>query len=323
MPVVADGFKVILPFFPDAVQKLILDETISDLMISNFGEVCVERGGRLSMVEGVLVNDIQLRLAVENIARNLGDNFGSKNPILNSRLPNGARVSAIYSGCAGNGVSFSMRKFVSQLTTANLIAMGSLSPEIHGYVAQQIVARKNGLISGGTGAGKTSLLNALMEYVPRTERIIIIEKPMEMQISHPFVVRLEARDAGLDRPEVTVADLLAATLRQRPDRIIIGEVRDKSAWDLLQAINTGHAGTLSTTHADRCVDALYRVSDLALAALPNLRQEFVRAATARAFDFVVHVARREDGTRAVTEAVEVNGYDATRDQFQVTTKGTN
>lgn len=180
-------------------------------------------------------------------------------------------------------------------------------------------ARKNGLVSGGTGAGKTSLLNALIELIPREERIVAIERPMELKISHPFVVRMEARDAGLDRPEVTVAELLAATLRQRPDRIIIGEVRDHSAWDLLQAINTGHAGTLSTTHADRCVDALYRISDLALAALPNLRQDFVRGATARAFDFVVHVARMEDGTRAVTELVEVEGYDDSAQRFQART----
>jgi pilus assembly protein CpaF len=306
-----------LPFFPDELRALLLDPSISDLMINGTTGVYADRGG---VVEHIALstpysND-RLQAAIERVARILGQDLTSQNPILNTRLPDGSRVAVVGSPSSINGPTFTVRKFNRWFTSEELISSGSLPVEIRDTVVGFIGQRKNGIISGGTGSGKTTLMKAFLDHVPLHERLIVIEQPAELKITHPNAVRWEAVEAIPGQVAVTPSQLVAAALRHRPDRIIMGEIRDECGYDLLQAMNTGHGGTLSTIHAKSAWDALNRLSDLALSARPNLNHSFIRSETAEAIDFVLYCERDPAGRRRVRELIAVKGYSHAEQSFE-------
>lgn len=311
------SFELILPFFPDELRALLLDPSISDLMINGTTGVYADRGG---VVEHIALstpysND-RLQAAIERVARILGQDLTSQNPILNTRLPDGSRVAVVGSPSSINGPTFTVRKFNRWFTSEELIASGSLPEAIRDAVVSFIGERKNGIISGGTGSGKTTLMKALLDHVPMQERLIVIEQPAELKITHPNAVRWEAVEAIPGQVAVTPSQLVAAALRHRPDRIIMGEIRDECGYDLLQAMNTGHGGTLSTIHAKSAWDALNRLSDLALSARANLNHSFIRSETAEAIDFVLYCERDVAGRRRVRELIRVKGYNHADQSFE-------
>ena len=311
------AFELILPFFPDALQALILDDAVTDLCINGSTGVFAERDGIISQVEGVTIGAEHLNAAIEQIARVLGKDITEQDPILDTRLPNGSRVAAVYPPCSPGGATVTIRKFNHWFSSGQLVSMGSLPTGVRDIIVAAILDRRNVLISGGTGSGKSTMLNALIAHIPPNDRLIVIEKPMELEIKNQNAVRWEAVDALPGRTAKTVAQLVAASLRHRPDRIIVGEVRDESAYNMLQAMNTGHSGSMTTTHADNALLALNRISDLALSAHSNLDHSFVRSQTADAIHYVLQVNRHRDGSRGVTELVRVRGYDSRNHTFHV------
>ena len=311
------SFELILPFFPEELRALLLDTSISDLMINGTTGVYADRNG---VVEHIALstpytND-RLQAAIERVARLLGQDLTSQNPILNTRLPDGSRVAVVGTPSSINGPTLTVRKFNRWFTSEELIASGSLPEEIRDSVVGLIGERKNGIISGGTGSGKTTLMKALLDHVPLQERLIVIEQPAELKITHPNAVRWEAVEAIPGQVAVTSSQLVAAALRHRPDRIIMGEIRDECGYDLLQAMNTGHGGALSTIHAKSAWDALNRLSDLALSARPNLNHSFIRSETAEAIDFGLYCERDHAGRRRVRELIAVKGYSHADQSFE-------
>ncbi|HEX7362444.1 MAG TPA: ATPase, T2SS/T4P/T4SS family [Bryobacteraceae bacterium] len=311
------SFELILPFFPASIQELILDESISDLCINGDRGVFIERNGAMQSVPELTMDRDSLSAAIEQIARALGRDISEQDPLQDLRLPNGSRVAAVYQPCSPTGATVTIRKFNRWFTTEELVQMGTLPVSVRDTVTNAILNRRNVLISGGTGSGKSTLLSAFVAHVPATDRLIVIEKPMELKIEHANAVRWEAIDELPGRPAVTVARLVAAALRHRPDRIIVGEVRDHSAYDMLQAMNTGHSGSMTTIHADSALLALNRTADLALSAHSNLDHEFVRSQTADALHYVLQISRHRDGRRRVTELVKVRKYDTARHCFEI------
>jgi pilus assembly protein CpaF len=311
------SFDLILPFFPEELRALLLDPSISDLMINGTMGVFADRGGVIEHIalSTPYTND-RLQAAIERVARILGQDLTSQNPILNTRLPDGSRVAVVGSPSSINGPTFTVRKFNRWFTSDELIGSGSLPKEIRDTVIGFISERQNGIISGGTASGKTTLMKALLDHVPLHERLIVIEQPAELKIAHPNAVRWEAVDAIAGQVAVSPSQLVAAALRHRPDRIIMGEIRDECGYDLLQAMNTGHGGTLSTIHAKSAWDALNRLSDLALSARPNLNHSFIRSETAEAIDFVLYCERDHAGQRRVRELIRVKGYRHADQSFE-------
>src|SRR6267378_1871786 len=239
-----NGFELILPFLRP-IQHLILDPDISEIMVNGPDRIFIEKAGYLQSVPGVRLSHESLIVAVKNIARRLGDDISEAKPILDSRLPDGSRVAAVIPPCSIHGVALTIRKFNShRFQMEDLIELGTLTPEVAEQLAQYVVQRSNILICGGTSSGKTTLANVLTEFIPNYERIILIEDTAEIHIQKDNVLRFEAKREQNDLPAVTIRDLLKATLRHRPDRIIVGEIRGGEAFDLLQLLNTGHSGTL-------------------------------------------------------------------------------
>jgi pilus assembly protein CpaF len=311
------SFELILPFFPEALRALLLDPSISDLMINGTSGVYADRGGRIEkIVLATPYTNERLQAAIERVARILGQDLTSQNPVLNTRLPDGSRVAVVGAPSSVSGPTLTVRKFNRWFTSDELIASGSLSEFVRDAVVSLISQRKNGLISGGTGSGKTTLMKALLDHIPLHERLILIEQPAELKITHPNAVRWEAVEAIPGQAAVTASQLVAAALRHRPDRIIMGEIRDECGYDLLQAMNTGHGGTLSTIHAKSAWDALNRLSDLALSARPNLNHAFIRSETAEAIDFVLYCERDHAGRRRVRELITVSGYSHQEQCFE-------
>jgi pilus assembly protein CpaF len=311
------SWDLVLGFFPEEVQKLILDATISDLMINGTTGVYADRNGVVEQIPlSYALTTETLLAATQQIARKLGQNLSDQNPILNTRLPDGSRVAVVGPPASINGITMTIRKFNHWFTSDQLIASGSLPASVRDVVIKLMVDRKNGIISGGTGSGKTTLMKALLDHVPQHERLVVIEQPAELKISQPNAIRWEAVEAIPGQVAITPSQLLAAALRHRPDRIIMGEIRDECGYDLLQAMNTGHGGTLSTIHAKSAWDALNRLSDLALSARPNLNHAFVRSETAEAIDFVLYCERDPTGRRRVRELITVTGYSHADQSFQ-------
>ena len=314
------SYDLILPFFPEEIRKLLHDPTISDLMINGTSGVYADRAG---MVEHVKLSKAYtnetLTAAIERVARVLGQDLTRQNPILNTRLPDGSRVAVVGPPASIGGPTLTIRKFNKWYTSGELVESGSLPESVRDLIVSLMMERKNGIIAGGTGSGKTTLMKALLDHVPASERLCVIEQPAELQILQPNTIRWEAVDAIPGQVAVTPSELLAAALRHRPDRIIMGEIRNEAGYDLLQAMNTGHGGTLSTIHASSAIDSLNRLANLALSARPNLNHSFMRSETAKAIDFALYCERAGSGGRQVREVVMVKGYDFRSERFEVET----
>jgi pilus assembly protein CpaF len=309
------GFEIILPFLRP-IAPLINDPEISEIMVNAGGRVFVEHHGIMKEVTAVHMAEKSLQVAVRNIARTLGDDVSEEQPLLDARLPDGSRVAAVIPPCSIGGTTLTIRKFQCRsFTTNDLVRTGMLTPDVLQAVRQAIDRRQNLLISGGTSTGKTTLLNALTALIPSSERIVIIEDTAELQVDQPNVVRFEARRGQRDLAAVTIRDLLKATLRHRPDRVIVGEVRGGEAYDLLQALNTGHAGTLSTIHANSALQALARMASCVLQAGVELPYPAIRQQIGDAIDFVLHLDRRH-GVRCAYELLRLRRYTATEDRYE-------
>jgi pilus assembly protein CpaF len=316
------SFARILPFVKP-IEHLLLDPSITEAMVNAGGQrVFVERAGALFEVPNLTLDERNLRVAIKNIARTCGDEISETQPILDARLDDGSRVAAMFPPCSVAGPTLTIRKFTHRYSLEELVEVGTLTPQLTAQLCAAIDERKNILISGGTGTGKTTLLNALAARIPDGDRIVLIEETSEIMIDKPNLVRFEARRAqaplGSEAPlpAVTIADLLRATLRHRPDRILVGEVRGPEAFDLLQALNTGHLGSLSTIHANSAEQALTRFAHCVLTANVGLPHAATREAIAFAIHLVAHIAR-DGAQRRVTQLVEVKGYDAREDAFRL------
>jgi len=308
------SFEVILPFLRP-IEHLILDPDITEIMVNGSRRVFIERAGLLEEVPDVHLDERNLKVAVKNIARALGDDVSEEKPILDSRLPDGSRVAAVFPPCSVGGTTLTIRKFQTKFFTADeLVRIGTMTPEVLAMVRAAIEQNENILISGGTSTGKTTLLNALTAFLPANDRVVLIEDTAELQIDRPNLVRFEARREQAGLPAVTIRELLRATLRHRPDRIIVGEVRGGEAFDLLQALNTGHSGTLSTIHANSAEQALARFSSCVVQSGVELPYQAVRYQIADAIDLVLHLGRG-GGSRVVKELIRIGRYDAERDRY--------
>ena len=304
------SFDVILPFLRP-IEHLIRDEDISEIMVNGSGGVFTERRGSIQAHPDIHLREQTLIVAVKNIARKLGDDVSDEKPILDSRLPDGSRVAAVLPPCSVGGITLTIRKFHShRWTLPQLIDSGAIPAQVAAAVTGAIRSHRNILISGGTGTGKTTMLNALSSLIPDDERIVVIEDTAEIQIKAPNLVRFEARRAQKDLPAVTIRDLLKATLRHRPDRIILGEVRGEEAFDLLQALNTGHSGSLSTIHANNARQALARFSSCVLQAKVDLPYTAVQSLIADALNF--GLVRRNRGWTRAPAACQVNDREPVR-----------
>ena len=311
------SYDLILPFFPEEIRGLLLDPTISDLMINGTTGVYADKDGVLEKITlSTPYTNERLTAAIERVARILGQDLTLQNPILNTRLPDGSRVAVVGPPSSINGPTLTIRKFNKWFTSDELIASGSMPAEVRDLVVSLIMQRKNGIIAGGTGSGKTTLMKALLDHIPSGERLCIIEQPAELKVLQPNAIRWEAVEAIPGQVAITPSELLAAALRHRPDRIIIGEIRNECGYDLLQAMNTGHGGTLSTIHAKSAWDALNRLANLALSARPNLNHAFMRSETAEAIDFALYCERAPNGRRRVRELITVSGYDHKEQRFE-------
>ena len=312
----------ILPFLRP-VEDLLVDPTITEVMVNAGGRrIFVEREGSLEPVPDRTLEIRNLTVAIKNIARACGDEISDHQPILDARLEDGSRVAAMFPPCSVDGPTLTIRKFTHRYLLDELVTVGTLTEALADHLRQCIDSRKNILISGGTGTGKTTLLNALAANIPASDRIVLIEETSEILIEKPNLVRFEARRAQIPLgqetplPAVSIADLLRATLRHRPDRILVGEVRGPEAFDLLQALNTGHMGSMSTIHANSAEQALTRLAHCVLTANVGLPHRSVREAIALAIHLVVHIARVES-RRVVTEVARIRDYDVSGDRFEI------
>jgi pilus assembly protein CpaF len=310
------SWDVIIPFLRP-IEALIRDPEISDIMVNGSSRVFIEKHGELRPVPDVAISEKSLQVAVRNIARVLGDEISEEKPLLDSRLPDGSRVAAVFPPCSVTGTILTIRKFHSKRYTADELARtGTLTLGLLKDIQDAILNRQNILISGGTGTGKTTLLNALAAFIPDSERIVVIEDTSELQLQMSNLVRLEARREQPGLPAVTIRDLLRATLRLRPDRILLGEVRGGEAFDLLQALNTGHAGSLSTIHANSAELALSRFTSCVLMSGIELPYAAIRASIAEALNSVLHIERRK-GQRFVSESLQIKRYIPADDRYEL------
>jgi pilus assembly protein CpaF len=310
------SFEVILPFLRP-IEHLIKDPGVSEIMVNASSRVFVEREGEMHEIPGITIGERSLQVEVRNIARALGDEICEEKPLLDSRLPDGSRVAAVIPPCSVDGTTLTIRKFQSgQFTASELVRIGTLTEEVLERWRRSVECNRNILISGGTGTGKTTLLNALSSFIPDSERLILIEDTAEIQIEKRNLVRFEARRAQMNLPAVTIRDLLRSALRHRPDRIILGEVRGGEAFDLLQALNTGHSGTLSTIHANSAGQAINRLAGCVLQSEVELPYGAIRSIIADSINLLLHVERRKS-KRIVTELVEIRGYDQTTGQYRL------
>jgi len=300
----------VLGFGP--LESLLDDDAITEIMVNRYDQIYVERDGRLHELAAQFSGEAQLRRVIERIVARVGRRIDESSPLVDARLDDGSRVNAIIPPLAVNGASLTIRKFSkTPLTAADLIAYQTMSEEIAAVLQASVRGRLNVLVSGGTGTGKTTLLNVLSAFIPGDERIITIEDAVELQLQQEHVVRLEARPPNIEgRGEVTIRDLVRNSLRMRPDRIIIGEVRGGESLDLLQAMNTGHEGSISTIHANSPRDALARLETLVLMAGMDLPLRAIREQVASAIDVIVQISRMRDGSRRITQVTEVQGMES-------------
>jgi pilus assembly protein CpaF len=294
------------------LDALLADPEITEIMVNGPAHVYVERSGRLSPASVFFEDDAHIRRIMERIVAPLGRRIDEASPLCDSRLPDGSRVNCVIPPLAVRGPALTIRKFSPvPFVMEDLIRFGTLTPMLAEFLRACVTARLNILVSGGTGSGKTTTLNTLSGFIPSDERIVTIEDAAELQLQQDHVVALESRPPNLEgKGEITIRHLVRNALRMRPDRIVIGEVRGSETLDLLQAMNTGHDGSLSTVHANSPRDALSRLETLSLMAGTELPLRAVREQIAASVQLIVHQARGRDGTRRITHVTELHGMAA-------------
>lgn len=292
------------------VSSLLADDEVNEVLINGYDEVYIERAGLLERSSSKFPSDYALMSALRNLSQYVGRELSERCPVLEARLPDGSRVEAVIPPASPRGAVACIRKFrQNQLTLARLVGSGTISQSTADLLQDVVLERRNIVVSGGSGVGKTSLLNVLASLARADERVIVIEDSKELQLELPHVLHLEAQPAGGQRrEEISVRELLRATLRMRPDRIVIGEIRGGEALDLVQAMTSGHRGCLSTVHGTLPIDALRRLETMALMSDIEIPVPILRAQLASAIDVIVQLARGEDGVRRVTHIVELVGF---------------
>ncbi|MGB6043240.1 MAG: CpaF family protein [Pirellulales bacterium] len=312
-------YEASVDYFLDPIGDLLRDDTVTEIMVNGYDTVYVERRGKIERTDARFESDDALTSAIHNIAQWVGREIDPERPILDARLPNGSRVNAIVPPSARTGTYLTIRKFSQEiLGMDDLIRFGSISPEACEFLDFCVRLKKNILISGGTGTGKTVFLNALSASVPEEERMVVIEDTSELRLAQQHCLYLEAQPGDRQgRGKLTVRQLFVNSLRMRPDRIIVGEVRSGEALDLVQSMISGHAGSLSTVHANTARDALIRMETLSLMSDIDIPVYVARAQVGSAIDLVVQLARySEDGSRKVARITETYGLDD-QNQYQI------
>ncbi len=319
----ADAVQALEP-----LKALLDDDSVNDILINGPSNVFVERAGKLEKTNLTFPNDAQVFAIAEAIASNIGRHVSVQKPLLDARLPDGSRVNVIVRPLAVDGTAISIRKFSKRsITLDDMAAGGNTSVSLSELLKVVARCRLNVIISGGTGSGKTTLLNAVSEHIDHAERIVTIEDAAELKLQQPHVVRLETRPVRTDKneDEVTIRDLMKNALRMRPDRILVGEVRGAEAFDMMQAMNTGHEGSITTIHANHPRDALARLENMIGMANLNLPHQAIRSQIASAVHLIIQVSRMRDGHRRVTFVSEVVGSEGDvitmQDLFGYNTKG--
>jgi pilus assembly protein CpaF len=293
------------------LEALLRDPDISDILVNRFDQIYIERNGRLEQTDIVFKDSRHLLRIIERIVSSVGRRIDESSPMVDARLSDGSRVNAIIPPLALEGPALSIRRFrTTRLGAQDLVERETLSQQMLDFLHAAVASRLNVIVSGGTGAGKTTLLNVLSGYISDLERVLTIEDAAELLLRQRHVVRLETRPANIEgKGAIRQRDLVVNALRMRPDRIIVGEVRGEEALDMLQAMNTGHDGGLTTIHANSARDALYRLDTMVAMSNLNIPEKAVRQQTASAIDLVIQVTRLSDGTRKVTSVTEVTGME--------------
>jgi pilus assembly protein CpaF len=299
----------ILGFGP--LEALLSDDAVTEVMVNGPKNVYIEKGGRLSRSTVVFENDEHVLRVLDRIVSPLGRRIDESSPYVDARLPDGSRVNAVIRPLAIDGPSITIRKFSKKpLTVEDLIRFGAMTKEIAEFLAACVRARLNMIVSGGTGSGKTTLLNVLSSFIPNDERIVTIENAAELQLRQEHVVRLETRPPNIEgKGEVTIRDLVINSLRMRPDRIVVGECRGGETLDMLQAMNTGHDGSLTTAHANSPRDCIARLETMCLMAGMDLPVKAIREQIAAAVDVICQQERLRDGSRKIVKVTEVQGME--------------
>lgn len=295
----------------DVLSDLLEDDSITEIMINGYDQIFVEKDGRIQSFSQSFESEDRLASIIQQIVAGCNRLVNEAVPIVDARLPDGSRVNVVLPPVALDGPTMTIRKFPKEkMTMERLIELGALDEETAGFLKLLVKARYNIFVLGGTGAGKTTFLNALSDYIPKTERIITIEDSAELQLRDvENLVRMETRNSNVEGENaITIRDLIKASLRMRPDRVIVGEVRDSAAIDMLTAMNTGHDGSLSTGHANSAYDMITRLESMVLMGI-ELPMEAVRRQIASAVDIIIHLGRLRDGSRKVTEICEVTGIE--------------
>ncbi len=293
------------------LEPYLRDTTVSEIMVNGPDEIFVESDGRLTRAGNVFADESHLRRTIDKIVAKVGRRIDESSPMVDARLADGSRVNAVIPPIALDGSMLTIRKFAADPFTAqDLVDFGTMTPAVSDFLSACVRGRLNVLVSGGTGSGKTTTLNVLSSAIPADERIVTIEDAAELQLHQDHVLRLESRPSNVEgKGQVTIRDLVRNSLRMRPDRIVIGEVRDGAALDMLQAMNTGHDGSLSTVHANTARDALARLETMVLMAGVDLPVRAIREQVASAVDLIVQQARLKDGSRRITQVTEVVGME--------------
>jgi len=307
--IVADVVNNVVGYGP--IQEFLDDATVTEVMVNNASTVYIERAGRLYTTQTRFLDEAHLRRIIDKIVGHVGRRIDESSPMVDARLPDGSRVNAVVHPLAINGPMLTIRKFSHDpYGVDDLIRFGTMNERTAMLLESCVRGRMNVLISGGTGTGKTTLLNVVSQFVPPDERIVTVEDAAELRLHQPHVLRLESRPPNLEgKGQVAIRDLVRNTLRMRPDRIIVGEVRGGEALDMLQAMNTGHDGSLCTIHANSPRDAMSRLETMVLMAGYDLPVRAIRQQVAAALDLVVHLTRLRDGTRRITHISEVEGME--------------
>ena len=296
------------------LEELLADESVTEIMVNGPASVYVERNGRLELSDCQFSDDASVLAVIERIIAPLGRRCDESQPYVDARLPDGSRVNAIISPLALSGPTVTIRKFAKRaLTPRDFINFGTWTPAAADFMRLCVTMRKNIIVAGGTGSGKTTLLNLLSGFIPRNERIVTVEDAAELRLQQPHVVRLEARPPNIEgKGAVTIRDLVKNCLRMRPDRIIVGECRGGEALDMLQAMNTGHDGSLTTVHANSPRDVISRLETMVLMSGMDLPSRAIRDQIASAVDIIIHESRLSDGSRRVMAIAEVTGQEGSQ-----------